>query len=181
MVREFYGNFSADHQTRVFLRGKRIPFSEEDIRRHLGIDIKLPPPREDDMFKATVAAEKKGELDMDLVFQDVLLKWPTGNSRNLLPYLVFISRLAIRYQAPPASLEEQHPPSPPAQPAAYEIPTSSVQLSPEPSLREVMRYLHRQERLQLNTQSMLWDAFPNTQFRELLPVSSLENDSDTGS
>ncbi|MED6221825.1 hypothetical protein PIB30_058389 [Stylosanthes scabra] len=59
MVQEFYGNFSADHQTHVFLQGKRIPFSEEDICRHLGIDIELPPPGEDDMFKATVATEKR--------------------------------------------------------------------------------------------------------------------------
>ncbi|MED6128641.1 hypothetical protein PIB30_099847, partial [Stylosanthes scabra] len=66
MVREFFGNFSADHQTQVFLRGRWIPFSEEDIHRFLGINIDLPPLGEDDTFKAIVANRKRGELDMDL-------------------------------------------------------------------------------------------------------------------
>ncbi|MED6148857.1 hypothetical protein PIB30_057036 [Stylosanthes scabra] len=167
-LREFCSNFSADHQAHVFLRGRRIPFSEDDID--------LPPPGEDNMFKARVVARKNGVLDMDLVYQvigrlgtnsannpadhiildkkidnailnaqatawhkliianidpkqhgtkfdlyhailiyvlmtegivnlprimrDVLLKRPTGNSRNFLPYPVFIARLAIRYQVP---------------------------------------------------------------------------------
>ncbi|MED6176452.1 hypothetical protein PIB30_088347 [Stylosanthes scabra] len=123
-----------------------------------------------------------------------------GNSRNLLPYPVFISRLTTRYQvlefprdeiydvqeqdmyclygdwkgeqpkvhrgrlipppqAPPAPQEEQPPPSPPPQPAASEIPSSS-------------------ERLQLNTQSMLRDAFPDMTFKHLLSVTSSEDESD---
>ncbi|MED6172557.1 hypothetical protein PIB30_051179 [Stylosanthes scabra] len=32
--------------------------------------------------------------------RDVLLKHPMGNSRNLLPYPIFISRLASRFQVP---------------------------------------------------------------------------------
>ncbi|MED6200701.1 hypothetical protein PIB30_087843 [Stylosanthes scabra] len=221
-----------------FCGGNRFPFSEEDIRRHLGIHVEHPPPGEDDMFKATVVVEKKGELDMDMVFQvigrqrtnwannptentipkkkidnailndvattwhklimvnidpkihgttfdldhalliyvlmtegvvnlpqimrDVLKKGLTGNSRNLLPYPAFISSLATQhqvpefprdeiYKAPPAPQEEKPPPSPTPQPVASEIPSSSVRLLPEPSLREVMRYLRRQEHLQLNT------------------------------
>ncbi|MED6201384.1 hypothetical protein PIB30_094411 [Stylosanthes scabra] len=101
--------------------------------------------------------------------RDVLLKRPMGNSRNLLPYPVFIARLAIRHQVPefprdeiynqPEQQEEQQPPPPSA---ASEIPSSSIQRPPEPSLREIMRYLERHERLlrrqggQLqNTQNMI--------------------------
>ncbi|MED6112650.1 hypothetical protein PIB30_063497 [Stylosanthes scabra] len=182
MVWEFCSNFSAAHQTHVFLRGRRIPFTEDDIRRFLDIDINLPPPGENDMFLTRVAARKNGELDMGLVYQvvgrsgtnwtnnpednttpdrkidnailnaqatawhkliianidpkqhgttfdmnhailiyvlmtegvmnlprimrDVLLKRPTGNSRNLLPYPVFVARLAIRHQVPEFSRDE---------------------------------------------------------------------------
>ncbi|MED6163063.1 hypothetical protein PIB30_076364 [Stylosanthes scabra] len=270
MVWEFCGNFSADHQTHVFIRGKQIPFSEEDICHHLGIEIELPPLGENDMFKATMVGEKRGELDMDLVFQvigrqqtnwannsadntipqrkidntilnagatawhkliktnidpkthgttfdldhtiliymlmtegvvnlpcimrDVLLKRPTGNSRNLLPYQVFISRLATRYQVPEFPrdeiyhVREQNMYCPygdwkgeQSKPVTFEIPSFSIRHSPKPSLREVMRNLRRQERLQLNMQSMLRDAFPHAKFGGLLPVSSSEDDSEPDS
>ncbi|MED6175244.1 hypothetical protein PIB30_076577 [Stylosanthes scabra] len=249
MVREFC-NFSADHQTHVFLRGRRIPFSEEDIRHHLGIAIDLPPLGEDDMFKAREAARKRGELDMDLVFQannpadntvperkidNVILNaqataWHKliianidskqhGTTFDLdhaiLVYVLMTEGVVnlprimrdvpkfprdeiyhVREQdmyrsygdwkdeqpkvcrGTPAPQEEQPPPSPPPQPVASEIPYSSVRRPPEPSLQEVMRYLRRQERLQLNTQFMLQDAFPDITFRNLLPVTSSEDDSD---
>ncbi|MED6110625.1 hypothetical protein PIB30_044758 [Stylosanthes scabra] len=169
MVREFCGNFLADHQTHVFLWGRRIPFSEDDIRRYLGITIDLPPLGEDDMFKATVANRKWGELDMDLVFQQhgttfdldhailiyVLMTegfvnlprimrdvpefprdeiyhvreqdmyCPYGDWKGELPK-VRRGRLISPLEAPPAPQEEQLPPSPPPQPAASEIPSSSV-------------------------------------------------------
>ncbi|MED6176302.1 hypothetical protein PIB30_086807 [Stylosanthes scabra] len=38
--------------------------------------------------------------------RDVLLKRPTGNSRNLLAYPIIISRLASRYQVPEFSGDE---------------------------------------------------------------------------
>ncbi|MED6176982.1 hypothetical protein PIB30_093419, partial [Stylosanthes scabra] len=116
--------------------GRLIPFSEDDIRHFLGINVDLTPLGEDDMFKATVENRKRGELDMDMVFQqhgatfdldhailiyvlmtegvvnlphimrDDLQKRPTRNSCNLLPYPVFISRLASRYQVPKFSRDE---------------------------------------------------------------------------
>ncbi|MED6224228.1 hypothetical protein PIB30_081915, partial [Stylosanthes scabra] len=162
----------------------------------------------------------EGVVNLPCIMRDVLLMRPTGNSRNLLLYLVFIGRLPSRYQvpefprdeiynlreqdmyclcgdwkgeqpkvrrgrfippppAPQARQAEQNPPSPPPQPA--KIPSSSVRHSSEPSLREVMRYLRRQERLQLNMQSMLRDAFPDTTFNHLLPVTWSEDDSDAES
>ncbi|MED6127305.1 hypothetical protein PIB30_086851 [Stylosanthes scabra] len=199
MMREFYSNFSADHQTHVFLQGRRIPFSEDDIRRFLGINIDLPPPGEDNMYKMRVAARKNGGLDMDLVYQVIGRPWnnwannPTDNILNIkidnailnaqatawhkliianidpkqctgaryvreqdmyFPYRC-CGRLILPPPAPPVQRAEQCLPSPPPQPAAFEIPSSSIRRPPESSLREVMRYLRRQERLQLNTQSML--------------------------
>ncbi|MED6150186.1 hypothetical protein PIB30_069930 [Stylosanthes scabra] len=129
----------------------------------------------------------EGVVNLPRIMWDVLLN---------LPYPVFIARLASRYQkgeqpkvrrgrlilpppAPQAWQAEHHPPSPSPQPT--EIPSSSVLHSPEPSLQEVMRYLRRQERLQLNTQSMLRDAFSDMTFRHLLPVTSSEDDSDAES
>ncbi|MED6114819.1 hypothetical protein PIB30_084070, partial [Stylosanthes scabra] len=47
----------------------RIPFSEEDICRYLGIPYELPPLVEDDIFKRTVNDEKAGNLDMIAVLQ----------------------------------------------------------------------------------------------------------------
>ncbi|MED6116065.1 hypothetical protein PIB30_096587, partial [Stylosanthes scabra] len=88
MVRKFCSNFSADHQTHVFLRGRQIPFSEDEIRYFLGIDIDLPPSGEDDMFKARVAARKNGELDMDLVYQVIGrlgTNWANNPADNTIP------------------------------------------------------------------------------------------------
>ncbi|MED6128802.1 hypothetical protein PIB30_101468 [Stylosanthes scabra] len=42
----------------------------------------------------------EGVVNLPRIMRDVLLKRPTGNSRNLLPYPIFISRLATRYQVP---------------------------------------------------------------------------------
>ncbi|MED6177113.1 hypothetical protein PIB30_094831 [Stylosanthes scabra] len=175
VIREFYPNFSAPSQPHVFLRGKRIPFFEDDIGRHLRIPYELPPAGEDDIFKNIVTTYNEGNLNMDGVFEvigkerttwandpaiiaipkkidnailnakatawhklimanidpkthgtsflmehtlliyvlmtegivklprimrDIIFKHPTGNSRNLLPYPMFIARLADHYQVP---------------------------------------------------------------------------------
>ncbi|MED6163317.1 hypothetical protein PIB30_078699 [Stylosanthes scabra] len=216
MVREFCGNFLADHQTHVFLRGRGIPFSEDDIRRYLGINIDHPPLGEDDMFKASVANRKRGELDMDLVFQVIGrqgMNWASNPADNTIPerkidnailnaqatawhkmiianidtkknsttfdldhatliYVLMTEGIDTPPQAPPVQQEEQHPPLPSA---TSEIPSSSVQHPPEPSLRDIMRHLVRQDRLlrrqgrQLqNTQNMIRQAFLDTVFTGLL-------------
>ncbi|MED6200421.1 hypothetical protein PIB30_084880 [Stylosanthes scabra] len=85
----------------------------------------------------------EGVVNLPCIMRDVLLKWPMGNSRNLLPYSVLIARLAIRYQVP-------------------KFPRIEIY----------------NELLQLNTQSMLRDAFPDMTFRNLLPVTSSEDNSD---
>ncbi|MED6184536.1 hypothetical protein PIB30_048302 [Stylosanthes scabra] len=169
---EFYGNFSASGQTHVLLRGKRIPFSEEDICNYLGISYELPPSGEDNIFKKIVTAEKEGMgvvlqviskegvtwandlgnstiprrldnailnakatawhklimanidpkthgtnfliehalliyvlmiegvVNLPWIMRDVMLKRPIENSCHLLPYPIFISRLAAQFEVP---------------------------------------------------------------------------------
>ncbi|MED6113431.1 hypothetical protein PIB30_070710 [Stylosanthes scabra] len=85
----------------------------------------------------------EGVVNLPRIMRDVLLKRPTGNSHNLLPYSIFIARLIIRYQVPEFPRDEIYHvreqdmycpyrdwkgeqssihPLPPPQPAASEIP-----------------------------------------------------------
>ncbi|MED6170039.1 hypothetical protein PIB30_026891 [Stylosanthes scabra] len=50
MVREFCANFSSAKQEYVFLRGKKIPFTEANIHHHLGIPDDAPDAGVDDAF-----------------------------------------------------------------------------------------------------------------------------------
>ncbi|MED6113263.1 hypothetical protein PIB30_069198 [Stylosanthes scabra] len=68
LVREFYANFSAAHQDAIFLRGRRIHFTENDIRHYLNINIDLPGPGVNDAFKKATERRKENDLDMGLVF-----------------------------------------------------------------------------------------------------------------
>ncbi|MED6138546.1 hypothetical protein PIB30_075182 [Stylosanthes scabra] len=68
LVREFCANFSANHQDTVFLCGRRIPFTENDICRYLNIHVDLPGPGENDAFKEVTERRKGNDLDMELVF-----------------------------------------------------------------------------------------------------------------
>ncbi|MED6125217.1 hypothetical protein PIB30_066569 [Stylosanthes scabra] len=52
----------------VFLRAVKIPFTEDAIRRHLGIRIDLPYPGVDDAFEGVVKVYKEGNLNMTDVF-----------------------------------------------------------------------------------------------------------------
>ncbi|MED6200177.1 hypothetical protein PIB30_082557, partial [Stylosanthes scabra] len=65
MVREFCANFSSGQQEHVFLRGKKIPFTEDNIRHHLGIHRDSPDAEVDDDFVALAKAYERGD-DMDM-------------------------------------------------------------------------------------------------------------------
>ncbi|MED6185431.1 hypothetical protein PIB30_057001 [Stylosanthes scabra] len=123
-----------------------------------------------------------------------MVKRPSGN--NLLPYSMFIARLDDQHQVPEFPGDEivkirkvdMYCPyrdwkgeQPKPQSSATNIPSASTRYSPEPSLKEVMRYLWHQERLQLNTQSMLQEAFSDKKFICLLQVLSTDDDSDAES
>ncbi|MED6213855.1 hypothetical protein PIB30_097398 [Stylosanthes scabra] len=137
----------------------------------------------------------EGEVNLPHIMKDVLLKRQMGNSYNLIPYPIFISRLASRFQKgeqpkvrrgrvippsrpPLAQQEEQQQPPP----AASEIPSTSTQHLSEPSLQKIMRHLERQERLlhrqsrQIqNTQIMIHQALPDAVFTGLLSEDSSDS------
>ncbi|MED6171773.1 hypothetical protein PIB30_043921 [Stylosanthes scabra] len=176
MVREFCANLSSTKQDHVFLRGKRIPFTEADVRRYLNIPRETPDDDQDDNFEALVKAYGRGddmnmakiysvigregtnwandpandtipksiynrilnsratawhkiinanidpkthgtnfdmkhalliyvlmaggEVNLPRIMRDILVSHPTKHSRHLLPYLVFISRIAARNELP---------------------------------------------------------------------------------
>ncbi|MED6210772.1 hypothetical protein PIB30_067240 [Stylosanthes scabra] len=266
VVREFYSNFSAPSQPHVFLTGKKIPFSEDDIGRHLYIPYELPLAGEDDIFKMTLKAYNDGELNMDGVFEVIgraetnwandpaittisekkidnailnakATAWhklimenidskthearfsdlcaddggysdhyhvpeyagdafykvreqdiycPYGDLKGEHPK-VRRGRIIRLAQAPPVPPPEQPPPSQQAEPSitTVSLPSATIGSAPEPSLRDVMRYLCRQDRLlrrqgrQLqNTQTMIQQAFPDTVFTGLMQVSSVEGGND---
>ncbi|MED6110139.1 hypothetical protein PIB30_040197 [Stylosanthes scabra] len=65
MVREFCVNFSSTKQDHVFLRGKRIPFTEADVRRYLNIPGETLDDDQDDNFEVLVKAYGRGD-DMNM-------------------------------------------------------------------------------------------------------------------
>ncbi|MED6209352.1 hypothetical protein PIB30_053802 [Stylosanthes scabra] len=54
MVREFCANFSSTKQDHVFLRGKRIPFTEADVRRYLNMPRETPDHDQDDNLRRSL-------------------------------------------------------------------------------------------------------------------------------
>ncbi|MED6176620.1 hypothetical protein PIB30_089953 [Stylosanthes scabra] len=116
----------------------------------------------------------EGVVNLPCIMRDVLLKRPMVNSHNLLPYPMFILRLASRFQVPVIAgdvfyegdwkweqpkvrrgrvippprqpqVQQEEQQQPP--PAASEFPSTSAQHLSEPSLQEIMKHLERQERL----------------------------------
>ncbi|MED6161639.1 hypothetical protein PIB30_062677 [Stylosanthes scabra] len=101
--------------------GFMIPFTENDIRRYLNINIDLPGTGATTWHKLIIAnvdpkqhgttfdlnhailiyvLMTEGVVNIPRIMRDVLLKHPMENSRNLLPYPMLISRLASRFQVP---------------------------------------------------------------------------------
>ncbi|MED6188065.1 hypothetical protein PIB30_082476 [Stylosanthes scabra] len=75
MVREFCAYFSSGQQEHVFLRGKKIPFLEDNIRRHLGIHGDSPNAEVDDDFVALAKAyERVDDMDMAEIFSVIGLE-----------------------------------------------------------------------------------------------------------
>ncbi|MED6219646.1 hypothetical protein PIB30_037712 [Stylosanthes scabra] len=137
-------------------------------------------------------------MNLPHIMRDVMLKRPIGNPRNLLPHPVFIMRITTQHEVPEYAgdqlyrVREQDMYYPygdwkGAQPSTTTVlfRSATIGSAPEPSMRDVMRYLRRQERLlhrygrQLqNTQTMIRRAFPDTVFTRLVHVSSAEDGSD---
>ncbi|MED6168492.1 hypothetical protein PIB30_012221 [Stylosanthes scabra] len=72
MVREFCANFSSATQNHVYLRGKKIPFTEAHIHGYLAIPGDAPDADIDDAFIALAKAYKKGEdVNMDAIYAEI--------------------------------------------------------------------------------------------------------------
>ncbi|MED6146997.1 hypothetical protein PIB30_039955 [Stylosanthes scabra] len=166
-------------------------------------------PEENDAFKAAIENKKENNLDMELVFRVIGRQgtnWANNPTHNTIPEkkldnailnahatawhkLIIANVDSKRHQVPkfPGDefyKEEQQQQQRP--PPASEIPSTSVQHPPEPSLQEIMRHLKRQDRLlrkqgcQLqNMQIMIRQAFSETVFIGLEHISSSDDSSDS--
>ncbi|MED6200997.1 hypothetical protein PIB30_090667 [Stylosanthes scabra] len=89
MVHEFCANFSSGQQEHVFLRGKKIPFTEDNIRRHLGIHGDSPDAEVDDDFVALAKAYEIGDdMDMAEIFSVIGQEgtnWANNPAINIIP------------------------------------------------------------------------------------------------
>ncbi|MED6205961.1 hypothetical protein PIB30_022565 [Stylosanthes scabra] len=72
MVREFCANFSSATQNHVYLRGKKIPFTEAHIHGYLGIPGDAPDADIDDAFIALAKAYGRGEdVNIDAIYAEI--------------------------------------------------------------------------------------------------------------
>ncbi|MED6147733.1 hypothetical protein PIB30_046540 [Stylosanthes scabra] len=89
MVREFCANFSLAKKDHVFLRGKRIPFTEADIRHYLNIPEEAPDADQDDNFVALVKAYERGDdMNMAEIYSVIgreETNWANDPANNTIP------------------------------------------------------------------------------------------------
>ncbi|MED6139960.1 hypothetical protein PIB30_088689 [Stylosanthes scabra] len=89
LVRDFCANFSSTKQDHVFLRAKRIPFTEAHIRCYLGIPDEAPDADQDGDFMALTRAYEGGD-DMNMaeiysVIGQEETNWPNNPAINTIP------------------------------------------------------------------------------------------------
>ncbi|MED6186667.1 hypothetical protein PIB30_068939 [Stylosanthes scabra] len=103
IVREFCANFSSAKQDHVFLRGKRIPFTEAHIRRYLGILGDAPDADVDDAFVALAKSYERGEdVNMAAIYEDIgrpKTNWADNPAVHIIPKTVHNSVLNARATA----------------------------------------------------------------------------------
>ncbi|MED6126087.1 hypothetical protein PIB30_074963, partial [Stylosanthes scabra] len=89
MVREFCANFSSASQNHVYLRGKKIPFTEAHIHSYLGIPGDAPDADIDDAFIALAKAYKNGEdVNMSAIYAEIgrpETNWADNPADNTIP------------------------------------------------------------------------------------------------
>ncbi|MED6143831.1 hypothetical protein PIB30_009642 [Stylosanthes scabra] len=89
MVREFCANFFSASQNHVYLRGKKIPFTEAHIRSYLGIPGDAPDADIDDAFITLAKAYKKGEdVNMGVIYAEIgrpETNWVDNPANNTIP------------------------------------------------------------------------------------------------
>ncbi|MED6150113.1 hypothetical protein PIB30_069208 [Stylosanthes scabra] len=89
VVGEFCANFSSAKQAHVFLRGKKIPFTEADIHSHLNIPGDAPDADVDDAFVTFVKTYATGgDLNMEAIYAVIGrddTNWVDNSTINLIP------------------------------------------------------------------------------------------------
>ncbi|MED6185773.1 hypothetical protein PIB30_060333 [Stylosanthes scabra] len=89
MVREFCANFSSAKQEYVFLRGKKISFTEANIQHHLGIPGDAPDASIDDTFVTLAKSYEAGEdMNMAVIYIEIgreETNWADNSAVNLIP------------------------------------------------------------------------------------------------
>ncbi|MED6109500.1 hypothetical protein PIB30_034187 [Stylosanthes scabra] len=103
VVREFCTNFSSANQDHVFLRGKKIPFTETHIRRYLGIPGDAPDANVDDSFVALAKSYGNGEdVNMAAIYEEIgrpETNWSDNPAVNTIPKTINNSVLNRRATA----------------------------------------------------------------------------------
>ncbi|MED6119510.1 hypothetical protein PIB30_012416 [Stylosanthes scabra] len=103
IVREFCANFSSTNQDTVFIRGKRIPFTEAHIRRYLGIPGDAPDADIDDAFVALAKSYGRGEdVNMAAIYEEIgrpETNWVDDPAVHIIPKTVNNSVLNARATA----------------------------------------------------------------------------------
>ncbi|MED6158595.1 hypothetical protein PIB30_034227 [Stylosanthes scabra] len=142
----------------------------------------------------------EGDVNLPRIMRDILVVRPTKHPNHLLPFPVFIMRVANRLDTyvpygdgrgekarGPVRQRRQPPPQDqPAeqltQPETSAAPSASAQPATDLSYQQIMRHLERQERLLhrqgrqiANTQFMIRQAFPDTVFEWLVSDDSSES------
>ncbi|MED6218751.1 hypothetical protein PIB30_029461 [Stylosanthes scabra] len=89
IVREFCTNFSSATQNHVYLRGKKIPFTETHIRGYLGIPGDAPDADMDDAFIALAKSYGRGEdVNMGAIYAEIgrpKTNWADNPAVNIIP------------------------------------------------------------------------------------------------
>ncbi|MED6109849.1 hypothetical protein PIB30_037323 [Stylosanthes scabra] len=89
VVREFSANFSSAKQEYVFLRGKKIPFTEANIHSHLNIPGDAPDAGVGDAFVTFVKTYAAGgDMNMEAIYAEIGREdtnWADNPAVNLIP------------------------------------------------------------------------------------------------
>ncbi|MED6149988.1 hypothetical protein PIB30_067824 [Stylosanthes scabra] len=89
IVREFCANFSSATQNHVYLRGKKIHFTDTHIRGYLGIPGDAPDADMDDAFIALAKSYGRGEdVNMDAIYAEIgrlETNWADNPAINIIP------------------------------------------------------------------------------------------------
>ncbi|MED6110140.1 hypothetical protein PIB30_040198 [Stylosanthes scabra] len=126
-----------------------------------------------------------GEVNLLRIMRDILVSRSTKHSRHLLPYPMFISRIAAHNELPEFPNDKFYT----VRPVDIYVPygdwrgeRARAPPATDHPYQQIMRHLERQERLLrrqgrqiANTQLMIRQAFPNKVFEGLVSEDSSES------